>query len=152
LTIADLKIKQKDTHRVLKVDNYIVAMALHDDASLLAVAFGTKVALLSNWLSGKWLPHTVHIAYISYFFAYVDSGEDVQMSYLSANSFVPKSPLALPQDLYFVDEHTLVVIFIHRVMYAMNQIKMLYFILTHTNLKLLLHGTPLYCGMELPSS
>lgn len=93
-TVILKKNQRNDTQKMFKLNNYVVTMALNHDASLLAVAFGRKVALLSNWLS--------------------DSVEDVQVSYLATRSLTPKNSLGLAQNIYFLDEYTLLVFFLHQ--------------------------------------
>ena len=114
--MVDITPKRNDTHKVYKVDNYIITMALNHDASLLAVAFGRKIALLSNWFSGKLtlLGTTTEVTN----FTSLDSMDDAQISYLSTKGLMPKSPLGLPQNIYFLDEYNLIVFFLHRVMYV----------------------------------
>ena len=48
----------------------------------------------------------------------LDSRDDIQISYLSTRGLMPKSSLGVPQNLYFLDEYTVVVFFLHRVMYV----------------------------------
>jgi hypothetical protein len=91
-------------------------MTLNHDGSLLAVAFGKKIALLSNWLSGKWFE--IFAQSFAGFDVLLDSDDNAQVSYLSMNGLVSEKLLGIPQNIHFLDEFTILVSFLERVMYV----------------------------------
>ena len=148
LLIALLTIKAHDVHKVCKVKNYIITMALNHDASLLAIAFGRRIAILSDWLSGS----AHYFAKFPGFDILLDfeKTSQLQVSYLSTKGVVPKTSLGLPQNMHFIDKDTLLVFFLHQVMYAYMLSLFGEFMLTFSA-KFLLRTSPFFCKMESSS-